>query len=116
MAKRTALVLNENEAEAALRALGWPTSVGLPEAIFAFQLGYNLGPELEPDGVVGPLTSAALAASLAALKAGKPTASAHFSFTEFACHCSGHYQGCHGLLVRRDLLDSLEKLRAAYYA
>lgn len=115
MVKRSALVLNEHDAEAALRSLGWPTSVGYSEAIFAFQLGWNLGPALEPDGVVGPLTSAALEISLAALKAGTGTASTHFSFTEFACHCSGHYGGCHGLLVRRELLQSLETLRASYY-
>jgi zinc D-Ala-D-Ala carboxypeptidase len=115
MVKRSALVLSEHDAEAALRSLGWPTSVGYSEAIFAFQLGWNLGPELEPDGVVGPLTSDALLKSLNCKKSGQGTASAHFSFTEFACHCGGHYEGCHGLLVRRDLLASLERLRTSYY-
>lgn len=81
-------------------------------ALLVFQGGYNLGTWLSKDGVNGPTTSAALARSEAARKAGKSTASAHFSFREFRCTCGGGYAGCRVILVRRELLHGLETYRA----
>lgn len=99
-----------------LAQLGWPQNVALDRAVRAFQEGWNLGPDpLKPDGVVGPLTSDALFASSARGNAGLPTASTHFSFHEFACKCGASAIGCKGVLVIRELLESLELLRERFY-
>lgn len=96
-----------------LRGLGFRVrSTGeLTQAIRTYQGGYNLGAWLKEDGINGPATSAALARSEANRRAGRGTASAHFSFREFRCTCGGAYPGCRVVLVRRELLQSLEKYR-----
>lgn len=81
--------------------------------VVAFQLGWNLGPRLVPDGIVGPKTTSAMHASLNAQNAGRPNASAHFWFTEFACQC--HRPTCPKIRVLRPLLIGLEKLRQLGY-
>lgn len=82
------------------------------QALRTFQNGYNLGAWLRVDGLNGPSTSSALARSEANRRAGRSTASAHFSFSEFRCACGGTYTGCRVVLVRRELLQSLERYRA----
>jgi len=98
------------QAVAVLRSFGFRirSSAEFRQAIAAFQGGYNLGRWLAVDGVCGPVTSAALARSRAA--GGK--ASAHFSWAEFRCTCGGRYSSCRRILVRRELLQGLEKYRA----
>lgn len=81
------------------------------QVLKTFQGGYNLGAWLTVDGRNGPLTSAALARSNAAKSKGTGTASAHFSFTEFRCTCKGAFYKCRYILVKRELLQSLEKYR-----
>ena len=95
------------------------------QALRDFQAGWNLGTALEIDGLLGPKTSAALLISEKQRSAGKGTASAHFSFSEFACKCGGAYTACrringeglpgHGKYVLRTLIQGLERTRAAYY-
>jgi Peptidase M15 len=103
-------VYTYTQAVTVLRGLGFRVrSAGeFHQVIAAFQAGYNLGSWLAVDGVCGPKTSAALARSRAA--GGK--ASAHFTWREFACTCGGHYSICRRILVRRELLQGLEKYRA----
>lgn len=100
-----------------LRNLGWRvrSSGELRQAVMHFQEGWRLGQALEPDGVVGPRTSAAMVKSEANRRAGRPTASRHFSFDDFACKCGGKYPTCPRIWVKGALIDSLEKLRARYY-
>lgn len=102
-----------------LHALGWnnvkPDGVNGPitkTAVTDFQRGYNLGAPLAVDGVAGPATAAALRNSVARLRAGQGTASAHFSFSEFACKCGGRYSSCGRIRVHRALLRGLESYRA----
>ena len=82
-----------------LDALGWrgcaSSSSRLDFGIRDFQLGWNLGERLVVDGIAGPKTLVALAISNKNLRAGNGTASAHFSFTEFACKCSGNCRRIH---------------------
>lgn len=102
----------------ALTTLGWRPGTDpakLRRAIEDFQRGWNLGPALVIDGKAGPKTRAALQASLNRKAKGQPTASAHFSFTEWRCRCGGKYAGCAVIRVHRGLLRSLEGLRAAHY-
>lgn len=102
-----------NQADA-LRRLGWRirNDAELKAATVEFQRAYNLGPALHIDGSNGPQTRVAIRASLAALKAGRPTASAHFSFAEFTCGCRGRYPECRRIRLHRGLLVGLEVYRA----
>lgn len=104
--------LSTSEAKTILRRLGWGERADshFDEVVRNFQRGWNLGTRLEIDGDVGPNTSAALEKSDSQLDAGKSTASAHFSFTEFRCK-GGAEQGCQRIWVRRVLLRSLETYR-----
>ena len=78
----------------------------------AFQLAWNLGTRLAPDGIAGPKTLAAAAVSAKCHKAGLGDLSANFSASEAHCHCGGMLSGCQGVVVRRELLQALEVLRA----
>lgn len=97
----------------ALKTLGWKcrTDDEVDRALRDFQRGWNLGDPLTVDGKNGPLTRTALRFSLARRKAGKPDASPHFSFRDFACKCGGRRTGCAVIRVHRELLESLEALR-----
>lgn len=112
-----ATVLTQAQAIAALRALGWRirTTGEYRQAVVHFQGAWSLGTRLSVDGKVGPLTSAALIRSEQARKAGKPTASEHFSFREFACTCGGRFSACARQWPSRDLILSLELLRDRAY-
>jgi zinc D-Ala-D-Ala carboxypeptidase len=105
---------NQAQATVILRRLGFRVrSTGeYTQALKTFQGGYNLGAWLGIDGACGPATSAALARSDSNRAHGLGTASAHFSWTEFKCTCGGGYGGCRVILVRRELLQSVEKYRA----
>lgn len=98
------------QARTALQRLGWRirSSGELTQAIKTFQQGYNLGSWLAVDGACGPATSAAIARSLA--NGGR--SSAHFFWREWQCTCGGRYSTCRRILVRRELLRSLEGYRA----
>lgn len=109
--------LTQGQVTTILRNLGWRvrTTGERTQAIKHFQQGWNLGSKLADDGAVGPKTTAALLASEKRRRAGQPSASAHFSFTEFACNCGGHYSDCPRIWVQRELLESLEVLRVKFY-
>jgi zinc D-Ala-D-Ala carboxypeptidase len=109
------VTLTATDARRMLTALGWPPTVALPTAVRCFQRGWALGPALLDDGIIGPRTSSALDYSGRLHLAGRGTAAEHFSFSEFACGCHGHYAGCGGIWVRRELLIGLEHLRAVAY-
>lgn len=100
-----------------LRRLGWRivSPADLREAIEDFQRGYCLPgrPALLVDGKAGAKTRAEIAQSIARLKAGKPTASKWFSWTEFACKCGGRYTNCRRIRVHRALLLALTEYREA---
>lgn len=102
------------QATTILRNLGFRvrTSGEFRQQLASFQGGFNLGTWLSTDGVLGPRTSVALGKADANRRSGRPTASPHFSFSEFRCTCGGTYGNCRGVLVRRELLASLEKYRA----
>lgn len=101
------------QASTILRRLGWRirSSGEARSALRSFQTGYALGAALKIDGVLGPVTSAALLRSEAARRAGTGTASAHFSFAQFACKCGGRYSTCARIKVQRSLLVGLERYR-----
>lgn len=105
------------QAATILRALGWRIRNGpeFTQVIGEFQTGWNLGPPLTVTGIVDPATQLALRVSERARAGGRPTASAHFSFSEFACRCGGRYSDCRRIWVRRPLLESLEVLRDRAY-
>jgi zinc D-Ala-D-Ala carboxypeptidase len=107
------------EVSAQLVKLGWnpKDAVQLRLAVEAFQQGYALPgqPALLVDGKAGPKTRAAITRSVLRLQRGEPTASAHFSFSEWRCRCGGRYAGCRVILVHRELLVGLEDLRAQHY-
>ena len=107
------MTYSQAESTMILRALGFRvrTTGEFKQALTTFQGGYNLGTWLVVDGLNGPNTSAALARSNANLRNGIGTASAHFFFSEFRCTCGGVYDTCRTILVRRELLQSLEKYR-----
>lgn len=109
--------LTRAEAVRMLRELGWRvrTDGEYPQVVRNFQRGWNFGAGLEIDGVVGRFTSAALRESRSRLSSNLPTASAHFSFTEFRCNCGGRYPECQRIWVLRPLLVSLETLRNRFY-
>ena len=102
------------QATSMLRALGWRVrSTGEQnQAVSAFQRGWNLGAALVIDGRVGPKTSAALSTSYARQRVGKTTASANFSFAEYACHCGGRFFSCRRIYVYRAHLRAMEVYRA----
>lgn len=114
-ARHLTRTLSGGDTVSALGTLGWPKIVPLKTQIVAFQEGWNLGPALKPDGIVGPLTSAAITTSLTRRKAGLGDASEHFSFREFRCKCNATLAGCKGILVIHELFVSLEKLRTSNY-
>lgn len=79
----------------------------------AFQAAWNLGPALSVDGLVGPKTTAAMRVSLQRAADGRPDASEHFWFREFACRCGR--RTCEGIRLLRPLLVGLERLREVAY-
>lgn len=93
-------------APAPVAALGFRTVEG-------FQAAWNLGPRLKVDGLYGSATKAAAALSTKRHAQGLGDISAHFSAREFACKCGGKLKDCQRTLILRDLLQSLEALRAA---
>jgi hypothetical protein len=119
--------LSSATAKTLLTRLGFRvnTSARYTQALRDFQAGWNLGAPLVIDGLLGPNTSNALLTSEKQRVAGRGTASAHFSYSEFACKCGGAYTACrriagegpagHKTYVLRSLLQSLEKTRAAFY-
>lgn len=106
--------LTRTAATSILRALGWRvrTAAEYVEVVKRFQRGWNLGAALTVDGKVGPKTSAALRLSDARRRAGKPTASDHFSFTEVACRCGGKYSSCRRIWHTRSAFQMMEDYRA----
>lgn len=106
--------LTRDQATAFLRELGWRirSTQEFAQAVMNFQRGWNLGAPLDVDGIVGPLTSEALRVSIARSRAGKPTASAHFWFTEFACKCNGSHSDCQRIWIIRSQVARLEIYRA----
>ncbi|WP_392542565.1 D-Ala-D-Ala carboxypeptidase family metallohydrolase [Oryzobacter telluris] len=107
-------VLSRAQATAILRSLGWRvrTTSEYVTVVRHFQGGWNLGPELDVDGSVGPDTSAALLLSESRRRAGKPTASAHFSFSEVACRCDGQYSSCPRIWQKRSAFRMMEGYRS----
>ena len=101
------------QARALLVELGWPASVPLPHALQRFQAGLATL-ELNATGQLDLTTAAALQSAVARRSQGRGTASEHFSFSEFACHCGGTY-GCDVIWPSRQLIARLELLRAAAY-
>lgn len=100
-----------------LRALGFRVRSDREYAqqVGNFQRGWNLGPALAVDNAPGPKFDEALEASLERLADDEPTASAHFSFAEFACKCGGRFDACQRIWIMRDLLTTLEDVRATFY-
>jgi hypothetical protein len=105
-----------------LRNLGWRirTTAEYAQAVGHFQQAYLIGAALSVDKVVGPKTLAAMRQSIARKKAGLPTASAHFSFTEYRCRCSnisatnsGGFNNCARIWVTRANLVEAEQYRSA---
>lgn len=84
------------------------------KTVAAFQTAWNLGPELRADGQIGPKTTAAVRESIDRHHANAGDISAHFNVAEFKCHCGGKLPGCRLVLIHRDLLIGLERLRAEY--
>lgn len=114
--------MNHNKAREAFTALGWTHTFNgdhdLLRAVRDFQRGWNLGPPLHVDGVLGKRTESALHTSLNRLEKGKPTASDHFSFDEWTCKCGlggRPYTSCARVRVHRALLRGLEDLRDSHY-
>lgn len=107
------MALSRGQTAAVLANLGWRTNTTgrLTQAVMDFQRGWNLGPALGIDGVVGPKTSAALLKSEANRRAGRGTVSAHFSFTEFRCQCGGKFSSCRRIWIIRAQVQSLEVYR-----
>lgn len=107
------MTYSQAQASVLLRDLGFRvrTTGEYIQAMKTFQRGYNLGAWLTVDGLCGPVTSAALARCETNRRAGKHTASANFSWTNFKCTCGGAYSGCRQVLVLRELLWSLERYR-----
>ena len=107
------MALTQAQCAGILRYLGWrvDTTGRFTQAIRDFQTGWNLGTALTVDGLAGPKTMAALLTSEARRRAGLGTASAHFSFTEFACKCGGRYATCRRVWILRAQVQSLEVYR-----
>lgn len=109
--------MKKRERIAALRALGFRirTDREFHQQVGNFQRGWNLGPPLIIDKSPGPKTDAALEESVSNKAHDKPTASKHFSFSEFACKCGGRYSSCQRIWVMRPLLRTLEEIRTEFY-
>ncbi|GLY32145.1 D-Ala-D-Ala carboxypeptidase family metallohydrolase [Kineosporia sp. NBRC 101731] len=107
--------LTLNQGEAILESLGWRirTAGERRQAIENFQRGWALGPSLKVDGILGPVTSAALRISESRRRRGLPTASAHFSFVEVRCKCGGKFSGCQRIWFKRSAFQELEAYRKA---
>jgi Peptidase M15 len=105
--------LTRAQAKTILYNLGWRvnTSARLTQAIKDFQAGWNLGPALKVDGLVGPATSAAMRTSEARRRAGRTTASANFSFRTVRCRCDGRYASCRRIFQKRKAFQMMEKYR-----
>jgi hypothetical protein len=106
--------LTRNQATVILRNLGWRvrTTTEYTRCVRNFQAGWNLGTALVVDGNVGARTSSALLLSESRRRAGKPTASAHFSFTEVRCRCGGKYSSCQRIWQKRSAFRMMESYRA----
>ena len=107
------MTLTHDEAASILRRLGWRirNDADFEPAVRNFQAGWNLGTALAVDGHAGPKTSAALAKSDKLNHAGKPDASAHFSFAEVACRCDGKYPSCPRVWQKRVAFQMMEHYR-----
>lgn len=110
-------ITSQDTAMHILHQLGWETGTHQRylQALRNFQRGWRLGPRLEVTDQLDHATSNALQISHQRHAAGKPTASEHFSFSEFACPCKQTLPSCEGILVIRPLLNSLERLREEFY-
>lgn len=106
--------LTRNQATVILRNLGWRvrTTSEFTRCVKNFQAGWNLGAALSVDGSVGAKTSAALLLSEKRRRAGQPTASAHFSFSQVACHCGGKYSSCQRIWHKRAAFQMMEQYRS----
>lgn len=106
------LPMGRRDLVGALREFGW-SGQDVTADVKDFQRGYALGPALLVDGKVGPLTREAIRHALREHRAGRPDASAWFSFGEFLCSCGGRYDGCRRVRVLRELLVALDGYRNA---
>jgi len=106
--------LSQAQATTILRNLGWRirSTNEFHNVVKRFQSGWNLGTALSVDGNVGPKTSAAMLLSESRRRAKKPTASAHYSFSEMACRCRGSYSSCARIWTHRACFQMMEKYRA----
>lgn len=106
--------LTRTQAGTYLRRLGWrvDTSTRYRQAVKDFQAGWNLGPALVVDGLMGPRTSAALRYSEARRVAGRTTASAHYSFSTVRCRCGGYYASCRRIFQKRKAFQMMERYRS----
>ena len=106
--------ISRSQATTILRNLGWRirTDSEYTAVVKHFQGGWNLGTALAVDGSVGPDTSAALLLSESRRRAGKKTASAHFSFSEVACRCGGQYSSCPRIWQKRSAFRMMEGYRS----
>lgn len=113
------------KAQRILRALGWgglhlDRRRPFRRALKNFKRGYAFGDKpLRVNRYLSKRTMAALEHSYARLNKGLPTASPHFSFSEWQCKDIIHYghrmPGCEAIKVNRKLLLGLEALRAKFY-
>jgi zinc D-Ala-D-Ala carboxypeptidase len=100
------------QAKSMLVAIGFDNARrAFDTAVRGFQAGWNLGDALAVDGDFGPKTSAALATSFARHRQGKATMSAHFSYSEFRCHCGGVFADCRRIWTLRAHVRRLEVYR-----
>lgn len=113
-------LLTREQVQRHLHGLGW-TKAELShdghyhQALEDFQRGWANGPALLVDGKHGKLTDAALREATERKHAGEGTASPHFSYAEWQCHCGGKYKTCRRVVVWRELLKGLEELRGEFY-
>lgn len=107
------MVMTKPQSSTILTRLGFRvnTNARYSEALRNFQRGWNLGPLLANDGVLGPNTDAALRLSELRRSRGLGTASANFSFTEVRCKCSGSFADCDRIWTPRSVFSALEKSR-----
>ncbi len=97
-----------------LRQLGWRirTTNEAKQALRNFQRAYTFS-NLTIDGQDGPKSTEALIRCVKRLDAGLPTASAHFSFTEFRCKCGGRFTACARIWIKREAIRQAENYRKA---
>lgn len=108
------MALTHAQAVQILRNLGWRvrTTTEFTRCVRNFQAGWNLGKALTVNGKVDTATSNALLLSEKRRRAGQPTASAHFSFSEVQCRCGGKYSSCQRIWQRRAAFVMMESYRA----